>query len=123
MADSLAVLAAELRAAARSAEDTAAAIVRRGAVNLKRDWRANARASAPHYATAYPYSIGFDIVTVEDHVLAEIGPDKDLRQGALGNLLEFGSVHNPPHDDGGRALRAEEPRMVAAFENADWLRL
>ena len=43
---------------------------------------------------------------------AEIGPDKSRPQGALGNLLEFGSENNPPHNDGGRALQAEEPRFL-----------
>jgi hypothetical protein len=45
--------------------------------------------------------------------MAIIGPDKGAPQGALGNLLEYGSVKNPPHRDGGRAADAEEPRFEA----------
>jgi hypothetical protein len=45
--------------------------------------------------------------------MAIIGPDKGGPQGALGNLLEYGSVKNPPHRDGGRALDVEEPRFEA----------
>lgn len=92
----------------------ARAVVRRGAVNIKRDWRANARSTAPKHARLYPGSIGFDFGAYgPDLFMAIIGPDKGGPQGALGNLLEYGSVHNPPHRDGGRALDAEEPRFEA----------
>ena len=118
MADSLAALAADLRAAARGAPKTAHAVVKRGAVNVKRDWRANAKGSAGAHARHYPSSIAFDITPPADVVVAEIGADKTLRQGPLGNLLEYGSRNSPPHNDGGRALRAEEPRFVGAATDA-----
>lgn len=90
------------------------AVTMRGAVNIKRDWRSNARASAPKHAPHYPRTISFDIAAYgPDLYLATIGPDKGGAQGALGNLLEYGSVKNPPHRDGGRALDAEEPRFEA----------
>ena len=72
-------------------------------------------ASGIAHAPAYPHAITYD---TEDHgvgkgVSAEIGPDKDRRQGALGNILEYGSVKNPPHNDGGRALINELPAFEA----------
>lgn len=89
-------------------------VVRRGAVNIKNEWRANARASAPKHAPAYPSSISFDAANYgPDIYMAIIGPDKGGPQGALGNLLEYGSVKNPPHRDGGRALDSEQPRFEA----------
>lgn len=89
-------------------------VTMRGALNVKRDWRANARQSAPRHAPAYPNSISFDFGAYgPDHFMAVIGPDKGGPQGALGNLLEYGSPRNPPHRDGGRALDAEEPRFEA----------
>jgi hypothetical protein len=91
-------------------------VVRKGALNVKNDWRANATSSAGRHARLYPASIGYDVTQEPDGASAEIGPDKGRPQGALGNLLEFGSANNPPHNDGGRALDAEEPRMVAAVE-------
>jgi hypothetical protein len=101
------------RAIPRARRD-ARAVVRRGAVNIKRDWRANARSSAPKHAPSYPRSISFDVNSYgPDIVMAIIGPDKGGPQGALGNLLEYGSVKNPPHRDGGRALDIEEPRFDA----------
>ena len=90
------------------------AVVMRGAVNIKNEWRANARATGRKHAKLYPRSIGFDLgVYGPDIVMAVIGPDKAGPQGALGNLLEYGSAKNPPHNDGGRALANELPRFEA----------
>ena len=101
------------RAIPRARRD-ARAVTMRGAMNIKRDWKSNARATAPKHAPAYPSSIGFDFAAYGPDIwMAIIGPDKAGPQGALGNLLEYGSVHNPPHRDGGRALDAEEPRFEA----------
>ncbi|MCX4886043.1 hypothetical protein [Streptomyces sp. NBC_00847] len=89
-------------------------VTMRGAVNIKRDWRSNARQSSGRHAPLYPNSVGFDIANYgPDIVMAIIGPDKGAAQGALGNILEYGSVKNPPHNDGGRALDAELPRFEA----------
>lgn len=89
-------------------------VTMRGAMNIKRDWQSNARQSSGRHAPAYPSSIGFDLAAYgPDIIMAIIGPDKGAPQGALGNLLEYGSVKNPPHRDGGRAADAEEPRFEA----------
>lgn len=95
------------------AERGMVAAVTRGALNVKNDWRTNAIASSGRHARRYPYSISYDVTPIPGGAEAEIGPDKDKPQGALGNLLEFGSVNNQPHNDGGRALLAEEPRFTA----------
>ncbi|MGW1102711.1 hypothetical protein [Streptomyces sp. NPDC002540] len=97
----------------RARRDTRA-VVARGAANIKKEWRANTRASAPKHAPYYPNAVGYDVFTFgSDQVLAIIGPDKSKPQGALGNILEYGSVKNPPHNDGGRALTNEVPRFEA----------
>ncbi|MET8982137.1 hypothetical protein ABZX85_41795 [Streptomyces sp. NPDC004539] len=93
-------------------------VVVRGALNVKNDWRNNARASGrKHAGKLYPRTVGFDVAAYGPDVwAATIGPDKGGTQGALGNLLEYGSVKNPPHRDGGRALDAELPRFIAQME-------
>jgi hypothetical protein len=108
----LEALAADIARTEAAVAAEGAAIVKRGAQNIKTGWAANARASAPAHAPAYPASVSYDVTEAPGVIEAEIGPDKERRQGALGNLLEFGSVHNPPHNDGGRALDDEEPRFV-----------
>jgi hypothetical protein len=110
-------LGSSLAGASAAVQREAKAVVTKGALNIKNDWRANAIATAGRHGRIYPYSIGYDpVVTGVGYVEAVIGPDKDKPQGALGNLLEYGSVNNPPHNDGGRALLAEEPRFMAAVE-------
>lgn len=98
------------------AERDMAAVVTRGALNVKNGWRDNAVASAGRHARLYPYSVSYDVKPIPGGAQAEIGPDKGRAQGALGNLLEFGSSKNPPHNDGGRALLAEAPRFAAQVE-------
>ncbi|MEU5442765.1 hypothetical protein [Streptomyces griseofuscus] len=89
-------------------------VTMKGAMNIKKDWRKNARQSSGRHAPAYPNSVGFDFGAYgPDIFMAIIGPDKGSPQGALGNLLEYGSAKNPPHRDGGRALDAETPRFEA----------
>ena len=114
--DDLRRLAHDLSEAPRKAQRDAVAVVEHGAVNVKQGWAENARESSGKYAPAYPSSISYDLslgAALAGHIEAHIGPDKSKRQGALGNLLEFGSVNNPPHNDGGRALRDEAPKFEA----------
>ena len=112
--------AAFLRAGAKAADDDVRAVLKKGAVNVKKAAIANAKATSGRHASAYPYSITFDDVEGSAGFGAgefevRIGPDKGRAQGALGVLMEYGSVNNGPHDDLGRALADEEPRP------AEWL--
>jgi len=107
-------LVADLAAAPARLAVLVPPVVSKGALNVKNDWRANAsgNAHAPHY----PASITYDLDVQPDNVEAEIGPDKNLPQGPLGNILEFGTSKNPPRLEGARALAAEEPRFIEACE-------
>jgi hypothetical protein len=86
-----------------------------GANKIKKDARSRVRGLA--HAPAYPYSIGYDVFHGFGTVEAEIGPDKNRRQGALGNLIEYGSVNNAPIPHLAPALDAEEPHFVRALED------
>jgi hypothetical protein len=119
--DDLRSLAHDLSEAPRKVQREALAVVEHGAVNVKKDWAENARASSGRMAPAYPSSISYDIslgAALAGVVEAQIGPDKQKRQGALGNLLEFGSANNAPHNDGGRALKKEAPEFERALSEA-----
>jgi hypothetical protein len=86
-------------------------VVERGALNVKNDLRAEAEGGQSY--RHFPRSISYDMV---GEFAAEIGPDKDRIQGALGNLLYFGSSKNapvlPPIEG---ALDRETPRMMDAI--------
>lgn len=108
-------LAAELTTKAQRIGAEAAAVVRKGALNVKNDARRFATGLA--HAPVYPYSIGYDIVGDGrfGQIAAEIGPDKDKRQGALGNILEYGTVNNAPFAHLGPALDIEGPKFEKAL--------
>ncbi|MCG6499461.1 hypothetical protein [Kitasatospora sp. A2-31] len=112
----LEALVADLARAGADLDRRARQVVSRGALNIKRGWAENARASSGRYAPHYPATIGYDLLSTPAGITAVIGPDKGGTQGPFGAILEYGSVHNPPHNDGGRALTAEEPRFIAAVE-------
>jgi hypothetical protein len=119
----------ELAAALGEVAYTAGPYVRdameRTAIDVKKDWRA--AASAHKTIKRYQYAIGYDFVTQQlfgsTIVRCDIGPDKNKRQGALGNLLEYGSPTSPPHHWGDSALAAHSDQfqtlLVQALEKAE----
>ena len=102
------------RVVARALPETLA-VGRKAAINIKRDWaqRWSGLAQAPRLAAA----ITDDVAVLPGAVTVEVGPDKGRAQGALGNLVEYGSVHNAPRPGGLPALAAEEPRVMQALED------
>ncbi len=89
-------------------------VVARGANNIKKDARKRWRGH-PH-ARMLPYAVSYDVKQRATSVEAEIGPDKDKPQGALGNLFEYGSLNNAPIPALAPALQAEEPGFVKYLE-------
>lgn len=90
-------------------------VVSKGALNIKQDTKK--RWANLDHAPALPRAVSYGVKTTGTTVSAEIGPDKAKRQGALGNLLEYGSVNNAPIPALGPALDAEEPRFAKALED------
>lgn len=78
---------------------------------IKKD--AQRRISGHPHAPAYPYSLGYDLYYLPGQVRSQIGPDKNKRQGALGNILELGTVNNAPLPHLVPALDAEETKFDA----------
>ncbi|MEO3978773.1 hypothetical protein [Streptomyces sp. CAU 1734] len=106
-------LAEGLEDRAAEAGPEMAAVVTRGALNVKNGWRQNAIASAGRHARRYPYTVSYDTLPIPGGATAEVGPDKGRPQGPLGNILEFGTSTQAGHNDGGRALQAEAPAFEA----------
>jgi hypothetical protein len=93
----------------------AAKVVGKAAQNIKRDARQRVRGI--RHAPAYPWSIDYDPVHIgRTAVQTLVGPNNDKRQGGLGNILEYGTVHNAPIPHLAPAAEAEEPRFAAAME-------
>lgn len=91
-------------------------VVRRGALNIKKDLQAEAQGH-PH--TPYlPAAISYDTRALKNQILAEIGPDKDKVGGAIANVVYFGTSKNPAVLDINGPLDREEPKFLKAIEDA-----
>ena len=109
----LTALMSDLTAAPEKLRAGVRATVEKAALNIKDDAKdIVTRATPKGHARAYPASITYDVQqTATGGTSAEIGPDKDKRQGALGNLIEFGSANNSPIPHLGPALEHEIPNL------------
>ncbi len=106
-------LVADLTAAPIEVAAGARPVLQKGALNIKTDWQQ--RASGLAHAPLYPASITYETDFVKGGWEAEIGPDKDRPQGALGNLITYGSANNPPSGDDIAVANAEAPRFEKAI--------
>lgn len=68
---------------------------------------------APHF----PNSITADVKVKVGQIEAEIGPDKGLTQGALGNILYFGTSKNGAVLDINGPLDREKEKFAKAVED------
>lgn len=94
-----------------------AAITAKAAHNIKTGLAADAENNGhyPAFADSITYDRKFSSLTSIDY---EIGPDKDRRQGALGNILYFGTSKNAPVLDLEGPVRAEEPVFLRELQAA-----
>lgn len=113
-------LAADLGEAAKNVGPFVRKAVEVTARNVRDDWRENAKGM--DHAPAFPFSITYDLIGFQGFgataLNAEIGPDKDRKQGALGNLIEYGSRNNPPQGLGHGALQRNEADFERGIEKA-----
>lgn len=113
-------LVQDLEDAPRNAGKNIRKAVEVTARKVKDRWRDGSKGMA--HAPAFPYSISYDLKgNVGDGVSslsAEVGPDKGRPQGALGNLIEFGSRNNPPQGIGQAALHENEGDFQRGLEIA-----
>jgi len=85
----------------------------RGAYNIKKDWQA--AWSGHSHIPQLPAAVTYERMTRATELEWVVGPDKNRPQGALGNLIEFGSVKNAPIPGGQPALDREAPRTERAI--------
>lgn len=104
-----------LTKADEEAVDGARKVVAKGLLNIKRETRA--RWSDLAHAPSLPNAVTYETKVEGTLITGEVGPDKARRQGALGNFLEYGSVHNAPKPALGPALDAEDSRFAKALED------
>jgi hypothetical protein len=112
----LAEVVAALQRAPGALQRNVRTAVERTARTVRDD--ARSRISGHRYLPRYPISITYDITAAPAGVAAEIGPDKARPQGALGNIIEYGTSKNAPLPHLGPALDAAEPDVEAGINAA-----
>lgn len=105
-------LAADLGMAGPAVVPLARAVVERSALAVKNGMARDARGH--QHFPSFPNSITYDVRGLS----AEIGPDKNRRQGALGNILYFGTSKNAPVLNIGAALEREAPNFERLLGDA-----
>lgn len=115
-----AVLAKDLEDVPKNAGKFIRKAVQRSAHVVRDGWRSRAEGMA--HAPAFPSSITYDLKGFQGFgatvLEAEIGPDKGRPQGALGNLIEFGSRNNAPQGLGQAALHSAEADFERGIDMA-----
>lgn len=82
------------------------------------EWASNARATSGEHGKHYPDSITHTARgTFGGNLEVEVGPDAGRKQGRMARGFEFGSVNQPPHLDGSKAMDAMEPRVDRALDS------
>lgn len=90
------------------------AILGRAGFNIKKGTQR--RWSGMKHLPRLPYAVSYDVTPIFTGFQLEVGADKDKKQGALANVVEFGTVNNPPRPGLAPELDLEEPKTVAALD-------
>ena len=109
-------LIAALAKAPDEATDAARGVLQKGALNIKN--ALNQQAAGSRHFKGMAGSVTYDTEIHRHSITAEIGPDKDRRGGALGNLFFFGGANGGGTGDLDAPLREEEPRMAKFLDEA-----
>ena len=87
-------------------------VAQKAAQNIKDDLNAQAAGSSFRGMAG---SVTYDRTFSRGSVGYEVGPDKDRRGGALGNIFFFGTSRGGGTGDLDAPLREEEPRFIKAL--------
>lgn len=82
-----------------------------------KDWRSNATESSGVHGKHYPKSITAELAFSVTGVAVDVGPESSKKQGGMGPGFEFGSVNQPPHLDGLRALDGMQMRLERMLDS------
>lgn len=75
------------------------------------EWRRNAVETSGEHGKWYPDSIDSELVFDATGVSVDVGPNAAKKQGSMGAGFEFGSINQPPHLDGLRAVDGSQQRI------------
>ena len=90
-------------------------VIAEGAQFLADQWRRNAEQTSGEHGKHYPKSIDTERVVSTD-IVFEVGPNPSKKQGRMS--FEEGSVNQPAHLDGAKALDKVAPLIHKSVEIA-----
>lgn len=96
------------------AYDEVEGVVNKGALNMKNEMITDALGSTHFKGMAR--SITYDSENSRDVIRRVVGPDKERRGGALGNIYYFGTSRGGGTGDIDKPLNSEEPRVLSAMQ-------
>lgn len=108
-------LAADLAAVPAKALVEVAVLMESTGMALQAD--ARRRISGHPHSRFYPNSITHDVTMSGATFTTEVGPDKGRMQGALGNILEYGTSKNAPLPHLAPAFDKEAPKFEKRLED------
>ena len=82
------------------------------------EWRRNAVETSGEHGRHYPNSIDAELVFDLSGISVDVGPNNAKKQGRMGRGFEFGSINQPPHLDGLRALDGMQKRAERVIDSA-----
>src|SRR5690242_10717124 len=91
-------------------------VVDKSGQRVRRQLRSDARGIA--HAPYFPASITHEVKVKVGEIGVEVGPDKGKKQGALGNILYFGTSKNGPVLDINAPADAEGKKLEKAAADA-----
>lgn len=113
-------LAADLGDVPAGTEENIEAAITISSRKVEGAWRGKLRGSET--LPGLPNAVTFDVTRFTGFGVSlfqsEIGFDKSIRQGPLGNISEFGSINNPPRGFGHAALQENEADFQHGLEIA-----
>lgn len=109
-------LAADLGSASRDTKANVRKAVEVTARKVKDSWRDKLKGSST--LPGLPSAVSYDVKSPSGAVEAEIGFDKGRRQGALGNVSEYGTPSVGPRGFGLASLKENEEDFVTGIELA-----
>jgi hypothetical protein len=116
-ADEIRKLAADLSAAGPKMVGPLRKVWQEIGDRTAQEWADIATVTAGAHGKHYPKSIDAEL-TFSTNLSVEIGPNSAKKQGSMGRGFEFGSVNQPPHLDGLKAVTKMEPVVEVMARSA-----
>lgn len=107
---------AELGKIDKHAFKAVVSIVEESAIDVRDEWKANAKESSGRHGSWYAHSIRYRMVPAFTSIVADIEPTPGYKQAGMS--FEFGSRNQPPHLDGQRAIDRYAPLIARRIQAA-----